>query len=252
MKFIDFIQKFEWDSMKIADYIVLITPSGLPFFSFGNQELKKDPIIIGGFLKALDGFAKEKIADSKEKTNGVRHFQWNDFNITLSNPMKKKMEEDDFNTPLFATLELSGKPHLQDEVVLKGIFEYLFFGIDLEKIIEKMEDSGKVPTDFNEILETRIKRVIFGKMDSPYKTDGLIISTGTSWGAIFSALQLHNPKFTVFICSEHSEKYAQRVIKTFGLVEKEDFDIVNTNPDDTSQAAKATAEAHQCAMKKLG
>lgn len=246
--------------MKIADYVVLVSPVGLPFFSVGLQELKKDPVIIGGFLKALDGFAREEIVDkNKGSSSDIRHFQWKGFSITMCNPFWEDwdLNQDDqlplpIHLPIFATLNLSGKPHLQDPAILKGVLDYLFDNLDLKSVLEALEKTGKIPATFNRELESRVRRVIFGEVANPVPTDGLIVSVGTSWGSIFSALQLHDPKFTVFICSEQSDYIVRKISQTFGLVEKEDHEICLTDPDDTSMVAKVTADAHTRVLEKLG
>ncbi len=248
--------------MKIADYIVLISPAGLPFFSLGREGLEEpqqDPIMFGSILKALEDFSKEVIFKTDEKPSEIHHFNWKNFTITLCNPLANIWNqsvsdvEKPKHKPLLATINLIGKPHLEDQIVLEGILKYLFDDLDLEENMIALEDTGKIPEEFNQKLTPRIRSAFFGESDRfTSSTDGLIVSVGTSWGSIFSALQLHSPKFTFFICSENSESFARQICRTFGLVEREDYEICLTNQDNTSMVVQTAAETHQRLLKKLG
>ncbi|MHA2297896.1 MAG: hypothetical protein ACXAEU_06530 [Candidatus Hodarchaeales archaeon] len=249
--------------MKIADYFVLISPAGTPAFSTGLQEIQRDPTILSGFLRAIDQFTKEEFVEINTRVpSGVRHITWKDFNVTLCDlnwgDLSTGDDEGNLADPsslatLLATFNFSGRPHLQDPDILKGILNYLFDQLEVKTVINNFVRTGRSPPEsFTRELDSRIQKVIFGDISREYKTKGLIVTVGITWGSIFSALLNHDPEYTVFLCSDVSESIARGICKTFGLVEKEDYEILLTDPDDTSMVAKATADAHLRIQKKTG
>ena len=106
--------------MRIADYVVLISPAGLSFFSLGREGLEEpqqDIIMFGAIWKALGNFSKEVIFKTGEKPSEIHEFNWKNFTITLCNLLAyiwnrsvSDVEKSKHN-PLLATLNLIGKPH---------------------------------------------------------------------------------------------------------------------------------------------